>query len=271
MSLTEELSQLTFRIEVDKPGGVSTGTGFILALHENEFANTMLPVLVTNKHVIEDGTGGRLIVSATTAKGEIKHTPVNLGDFQSLWKLHPDDSIDLAAMSISPLIEKLQAIKLTPRIKSVQASVIPTPAQLRELSYVEDILMIGYPNGLWDEVNNLPLFRKGITSTHAGKDFQGQKQFVIDIAAFPGSSGSPVFIFNEGSYATSAGLSVGTRLKLLGVLYAGPQFAADGTIVIKTVPTTSMPVSSTLIPMNLGYVISSQVLMDFESVFTLTV
>jgi hypothetical protein len=27
--------------------------------------------------------------------------------------------------------------------------------------------MIGYPNGIWDAKNNLPVIRKGITATHA--------------------------------------------------------------------------------------------------------
>ena len=40
-----------------------------------------------------------------------------------------------------------------------------------ELSAVEEILMIGYPNGLWDAVNNYPLIRRGVTASHPAVDF----------------------------------------------------------------------------------------------------
>ena len=44
---------------------------------------------------------------------------------------------------------------------------------------------------------------------------------MIDVACYPGSSGSPVLIFNEGSYnKKGAGLVVGDTSFLLGVLYA---------------------------------------------------
>jgi hypothetical protein len=35
---------------------------------------------------------------------------------------------------------------------------IPSEEVYKDLNAVEEILMIGYPNGLWDEINNLPLF-----------------------------------------------------------------------------------------------------------------
>lgn len=34
-------------------------------------------------------------------------------------------------------------------------SLIPSEAQLKELSAIEDIVMVGYPDGIWDSFNNL--------------------------------------------------------------------------------------------------------------------
>jgi hypothetical protein len=34
-------------------------------------------------------------------------------------------------------------------------------------------LKIGYPNGLWDEFNNIPFFMKGITATHPNINYKG--------------------------------------------------------------------------------------------------
>ena len=44
---------------------------------------------------------------------------------------------------------------------------------------------------------------------------------------------------------------IGTRIKLLGVLYAGPQHIASGEIVIPNIPTTSRPIAISRIPNNL--------------------
>jgi len=60
--------------------------------------------------------------------------------------------------------------------------------------------MVGYPIGLWDEKNNYPIFRKGITATHPANDYNGKSEFMIDAACFPGSSGSPVYIIDELNY-----------------------------------------------------------------------
>ena len=73
-------------------------------------------------------------------------------------------------------------------------SSIPSEEQLKELIAYEEVTMVGYPIGLWDENKNLPLIRKGGTALHPIANFKNQPVGILDIAAFPGSSGSPVFI-----------------------------------------------------------------------------
>ena len=126
----------------------------------------------------------------------------------------------------------------------------------------EDIYMIGYPNGLGDDIHNLPINRSGITGTPFFIDHNGKPEFLVDCACFPGSSGSPVVIVNESFYALhKQPLQSGNRMVLLGILYAGPMFDAEGKIVKYLVPTTN--ITSTSIPMNLGYCISSKKILDF--------
>ena len=104
--------------------------------------------------------------------------------------------------------------------------------EISNLGALEEIVMVGYPIGLWDAANNMPLFRRGITATHPNIDYEGRPDFVIDAACFPGSSWSPALLFNQGAYTTRQGTYLGSpRLKLLGVLYAGPQFTASGNAV----------------------------------------
>lgn len=57
---------------------------------------------------------------------------------------------------------------------------IPNFEQLSNLRAIEDITMIGYPTGLWDRVNNLPIVRKGITATHPNINYNGIEEILID-------------------------------------------------------------------------------------------
>jgi len=64
----------------------------------------------------------------------------------------------------------------------------------------------------------LPIIRQGITATPIWNQFNGENVFLIDAGVFPGSSGSPVFIYNHGSYPTKDGIAIGNRLLFIGVI-----------------------------------------------------
>lgn len=51
--------------------------------------------------------------------------------------------------------------------------------------------------------------------------FGGLPVYLVDGSVFGGSSGSPVFLFNQGSYPDGkGGLVIGTRIQLVGVMAA---------------------------------------------------
>ena len=102
--------------------------------------------------------------------------------------------------------------------RSVDKGLIPSKKNMSDLAALEEITFIGYPSGLYDEKNKPPLIRRGITATPIWNDYQGEKAFLIDASVFPGSSGSPVFIFNQGSYSTGDGIVIGSRLYFVGVV-----------------------------------------------------
>ena len=158
---------------------------------------------------------------------------------------------------------------MTPYYRGFDDSSIASNQFFSDLVAVEDILMIGYPNGLWDDCNNLPLVRRGITASPAAVSFRGRSEFVIDCACFPGSSGSPVVLYNIGSHIKKgAGLQIGQgRVKLLGVLYAGPRYTAEGEVQVIPVPTSSRVVSRSPLHINLGYCIRASELTAFEEHF----
>jgi hypothetical protein len=114
---------------------------------------------------------------------------------------------------------------------------------------------------LWDEANNLPLIRRGVSASHPAIDFvvDGVPTMVIDAACFPGSSGSPVFLHNFGTFADKKGnTNLGTRTMLLGVLFAGPTMQTDGKIAIRTIPTADEPVAEIKVMLNLGYIVKAR-------------
>jgi hypothetical protein len=96
----------------------------------------------------------------------------------------------------------------------------------------------------------------------------GKKEFLVDAAIFPGSSGSPVFLFNQGTWLLRDGTTVagGYRVQLLGVIYAVALHATDGEIIIVPAPTQARAVAKSQIPNNLGLCIKASRILEFEPI-----
>lgn len=267
-TISEQLMHTTVRIECTlKDGGISTGTGFLFTFNLN--SDETSTVIVTNKHVIEGAQTGSFVL---TYKDENEqpilgsHNKIIKSNFENRWIKHPDENIDLAILPIDRLILKERLIENIYYIQSFNEENLPTDNIQATLGGIEDITMIGYPNGLWDSINNMPIVRKGTTATNPKLDYQGFPYFVIDCACFPGSSGSPVLIFNHGSYTDAHGgvHIASSRLLLMGILFAGPQHEVHGEIHTINTPMKLIPFSKAHIPNNLGYVIKSSKLLDFK-------
>lgn len=270
-SPSESLVYSTVRIECEHTdGSTQTGTGFFFAFARRE--QTWVPAIVTNKHVVEGAARGSFHIHCRDASGQPSIEQSKrfiLDNFESRWISHPEPSVDLCVMPIAELLNQAEKTGTGLGFIPLEMALIPTDQELAELTPLEEVLMIGYPNGIWDSRNNMPILRRGVTATHPGVNYDGRREFMIDAACFPGSSGSPVMLYNTGSfYLRNRGLAIGgTRLKLLGILYAGPCHEVTGELEIVPVPTRSDFQAISRIPINLGVVIQSGRLRQFDEQF----
>lgn len=126
--------------------------------------------------------------------------------------------------------------------------------------------MVGFPNGLWDNAHNLPIYRRGITASHPEVDFRGKPELLLDIPCFPGSSGSPVFVLNaKGRTDERGNVRVGEpRDLLLGVASGAVTQGPDGQIVTRPASTTIGPREEFAI--HLTYIVKSRELLRFAEV-----
>lgn len=239
----------------------SSGTGFFYNFKVND---KFYPTIITNKHVVNNNENETMTFYLHLKTGENSSDENYEVTLNTRWIFH--STKDLCFCFINPLLEEVERItgKKVFYIAN-DDSVIATPKKLEELSALEEVVMVGYPIGLWDEKNNFPIFRKGFTASHPALDFNENGIGLVDMACFPGSSGSPIYILNEGAYTSKDGaMVIGRRIILIGILYAGPQYDAQGDIVVKTIPTQQKIQTSTPIMTNLGYYIKANELKEFE-------
>ncbi len=258
VTVTEQMMYSTARIVGINAAGAafSTGTGFFYQAPLAGAGDQHVPMLITNKHVIAGVAHAEFMIHQNLSGAKKPDGNVRVRSEPSEWVQHPNPKVDLCALPVGPVLNNAKGF-----FRALDPSIVPSEAQLEELSAVEEILMVGYPNGLWDEANNYPLIRRGITASHPAVDFDvgGVAATVIDAACFPGSSGSPVILYNVGTYSDKKGNTVvGSRTMLLGVLFAGPTMQTDGKIVIRTIPTVDVPVPEIRVMLNLGYIVKAR-------------
>jgi hypothetical protein len=265
---SEMLLHATVRIEsIKQNGDTSCGTGFFFRLFAD--AESSVPVIVTNKHVIDGETVCRFHVSIAGPDGlpdYSNHICIEVPAPQ--WLRHPDPDIDLAVLTCGRLFNDLVKRGKAAFWIGLEPNLIWTDEKLRELTPLEHVTIIGYPNGIWDSKHNLPVFRRGITATPVYMDREGRPEFMVDASVFPGSSGSPVFLFDQGIWTDRGGNTIlgQTRIALLGVIHSVAQHMATGEIKFEHIPTVSRPFALSGIPNNLGVCVKAHKILDFERV-----
>ena len=145
--------------------------------------------LLTAKHVVAKQVNGiltnevddsKLIAFLHDKKGSIIQRPVSEAKkMGAQWIFHDDSQVDIAIIPF-PI-----------DVKSDDIAAIPKNLFLpvEDLHETYDVIFISFQNQISQRNNLLPIFRDGMISIK-NKD----NTFYIDGSAFPGNSGSPVFL-----------------------------------------------------------------------------
>ncbi|TBN39824.1 serine protease [Paracoccus subflavus] len=239
MTTAELLLYTTVKLSLTKHGqNVGSGTGFFFNFAVD--GNIYAPGVVTNKHVIAGAdtvTANCHLTESSVLCG--KFLPCHMAIREGSYILHPDPNVDLCAIFFGPIKEEAKSKGLEIFWPGISFELIPEEHDWDYFDAIEDVLMIGCPRGIYDEANNLPIIRRGITASSLAKKYQGKNEFMVDMACFPGSSGSPIFLYDRNGYhdRKTKSYSIGaSRLKLVGILFSGPLIQNDGSIILAEPP-----------------------------------
>lgn len=205
---------------------VSQGTGFYFLTRDEE--NQVL-FLVTNYHVLTGSApkegkppiGDNILFQfheSETDSGKVRTSglPLFTPSGRPVWissSTHPE--ADLAIIPLPTECSKdckvfcLSEEWANPRMKIRPAT---------------DVSLVGYPYGYYDTKNALPVWKSGTLASEPSIDFEGKPLVLVDVSAFPGMSGSPVFAVANGMYENATGDSVspGMVRQFIGI-YASMQ------------------------------------------------
>ena len=262
LTLTEKLTLTTTRISAFRGGAeVGLGTGFFFNFKVSE--EQCIPAIITNKHVVA-GCDKITIVchTANGAEPSGNFIPCHLDARPGTIISHPDTDVDLCAIPFGPILNQAQTNGTPLFYTGLDFGNVPKEDDWQYFDALEEVIMIGCPRGIFDDFNNLPITRRGNTATSLTKLYGGKQEFMVDMACFPGSSGSPIFVYDRNGYLDrkTNSYNIGaSRIHFVGILYSGPLITNDGKIVLQKQPKVEVSAM-----MHLGNAIRSSQLHGIE-------
>ena len=208
---------------------VSRGSGFLYC--EERGASNFL-YLITNIHVLTgrdpeenfpaEGNAIKILLHQKVSDtSDVNEVVIDLygSDGCPRWitnKKYP--KADLAALLIPP--EKVRS-----RESKAICCVTKTWTHYKHTNMVvepsSEVAIIGYPHHFYDRINQIPIWKFGNIASEPKLNFEGQPLILVDAAAYPGMSGSPVYVFSNNAYSLEDGtVNIGGCRQLIGV-YAG--------------------------------------------------
>lgn len=218
--MKELLLVVTMVLQIQNGKPIGSSTGFF-------YTSEGIIYFVTNRHVVRDE---KKRVKPDTLRIKVhldandldKNKDIDIPLYTSgkaKWHVHKDYSkrnIDIAVIELEQdVFKKGLFIKALNPSNFIPKDLLVTTG--------EDVMVIGFPRGLSDTTNNLPLVRNAMISSAYGIEFQGSPLFLIDANLHPGMSGSPVMTKPKNSWPDTQGgvrFFTGTPTFFLGIFSA---------------------------------------------------
>lgn len=201
----------------NSPTTIWIGSGFLYGqmLHSNPQEQIQFRLfLVTNKHVVENQKNVNLRFE-NSAGGAIELTVQLQNNGNLIWTGHSDPEVDVAVLPIdgnilAKLIGPLFFFKDTDNSLSLANPIADN------LCEGDPIFILGFPLGLVDNVENLPVIRGGTLARLKDCKAKRTKYFLVDCQTFPGNSGGPVL--NKPEMFALAGTTPIPTCYLIGIV-----------------------------------------------------
>jgi len=202
---------------------VSRGTGFYFTKRVQEKPEMLVLFLITNHHVLTgyppqqdmSPKGDNVVFFMHKEKDnignvkQIRYPLFTRNDRQIWFNCDNSPEADVAIIPIPP------SLYSDAYISCISEDYVSGDVKIRTTATVT---LIGYPYGYYDETNCLPVWKTGSIASEPDIDFNGKPLFLVDVSAFPGMSGAPVFAIAHGAYEMSNGtMTVGHVQKFLGI------------------------------------------------------
>jgi V8-like Glu-specific endopeptidase len=281
MSIENALVRSTVRIMAGKDGKepFSVGTGFYYKVQHPETSQAKILVL-TNKHVVKNADYIRFVHSYADSLEDLDehHQPVGRVDKTEHIPIapfvynHPNPEIDLCAIDVTIIMAPLLNSGKKLRSMVLDSSWMVKDEDKKHVRDIEQVLVVGYPRGIWDHHNNMPISRIGNTATHPFVNYQNKQDFLIDVAAFQGSSGSPVFSYEAPMFRQPSGAyTPGTKVNLIGVVWGVIESSVEGDLKVIEIPSAlkHVPVMNT--SLNLALALHADVIKDLDALILPTI
>lgn len=153
---------------------IGHGTGFFYK------SNTSKILLVTNKHVISKSKCCKIYITINNFnKNNIEHIILKI-KLKNTVRFH--ENYDLCTVDITDVYNDLIKENCIPQIQFIKNDNILL--DYSSLQLMQDVIMVGYPSGLIDMVNNKPIIRTGTVATNIKNRYNGEDVFLIDVATF---------------------------------------------------------------------------------------
>lgn len=193
----------------NKMGKITTiGSGFLISYLD-------LNYVITNKHVLQDSNSFLVNLNGSTSKNN-RHMIFKQGDgYKKLYHSNPE--VDLVAIEITSERNLKDAFYLPLERTALKTN------DLKKLGVFEgdEVFLIGHPLSLTLHNQLYPIVRSGVIAQISPLyNFDSKvKSFKLDCIAFPGNSGSPVFL--KPQFITYKDTQSIKEMKLIGVMNGG--------------------------------------------------